>query len=572
MSLNDLSSNKQLVAEFTQLTNIAKQKFDIDLSVEQLLQDQNYQNLVISELASLNVVEVDQSISRIKLLMAAASTAVEKSNSKQSLTKPLIGIAAMVLILVSGFIFWSTQQPQTNIQPLAVQNNVAEAKVAHVESSQTAATPAKLAIPVTPAPLKPTYKTLFKLSGSNTIGEKLAPALIEAFLQERGATDLEWQDTESKLDKRLRFVLNEQHLQIEMSSHGSSTGFSALKEKSTDAAMSSRRIKKDELVQLHKQHGNLSKIGNEHIIGLDGLAIIVNQNNNVKQLTIEQVAKIYAGEITNWRDLGGADLTIQVLARDSHSGTWDTFNSLVLKKYQLNLTNTATKFESSSELSKLVSQNEAAIGFIGLNYIKHNKALAIAESAETNAIFPTRFTVGTEDYALARRLYLYTPTASEQIVKDFAAYAISYSGQNIVDQVGLISQNIRLETTFAVKGAPFQYNQYAAKADRLSLTLRFQYGDQELDNKGKRDLQRLMTFIESNPTKRVILMGFSDSIGSSEQNQKLSLMRAKSIERELTARGVQVIDTIGLGEALPLASNDSMLGRERNRRVEVWVL
>lgn len=93
-----------------------------------------------------------------------------------------------------------------------------------------------------------------------------------------------------------------------------------------------------------------------------------------------------------------------------------------------------------------------------------------------------------------------------------------------------------------------------------------------MDNKGKRDLQRLLDYLESHAQKRVILMGFSDNSGDAARNKTLSLQRARSVEQELTARGVAVFDTQGFGEVLPVANNQSKEGRERNRRVEVWVL
>src|SRR5690606_21177769 len=122
--------------------------------------------------------------------------------------------------------------------------------------------------------------------------------------------------------------------------------------------------------------GDLSKIGNEHIIALDGLAIIVNQNNPLKAISTEMLARVFSGEISRWSELGGPELPIVLLARDDNSGTFDTFNSLVLKKYAKQLSAKAQRFESSTDLSVAVSQHEAAIGFIGLNYISYNKALA----------------------------------------------------------------------------------------------------------------------------------------------------------------------------------------------------
>jgi phosphate transport system substrate-binding protein len=321
-----------------------------------------------------------------------------------------------------------------------------------------------------------------------------------------------------------------------------------------------------------QQLGDLSKIGNEHIIALDGLAVIVNQNNTLKSISTEVLAKVFAGEIKSWKELGGADKPIVILARDDNSGTFDTFNSLVLKKFEKSLTNKARRFESSTELSVAVSQDETAIGFIGLDFISYNKALAISEGANTTPIYPTRFTISTEDYALSRRLYLYTPTSASQSAKDFAQFAISDQGQALVEQAGLISQNIKVEKVFAIENAPASYNRYAESGQRLSLNFRFNQGENDLDNKGKRDLERLIRFMEQHNGRRLVLMGFSDAVGAEETNADLAMRRAKVIERELVARGIPVMAVESYGELLPIANNDHDVGRERNRRVEVWVI
>ena len=123
-----------------------------------------------------------------------------------------------------------------------------------------------------------------------------------------------------------------------------------------------------------------------------------------------------------------------------------------------------------------------------------------------------------------------------------------------------------------MQDAPNKYNHYTKIAKRLSLNFRFNYGNKDLDNKGKRDLQRLISFMEKNEGRRLVLMGFSDSIGAKLKNIQLSLTRAQSVERELVARGIPVMAVEGLGEAIPVANNETEAGRERNRRVEVWLL
>lgn len=565
---NDYTSINLVLSRLVQL---CESKFQIPLSLAQLQDNEDYRAAVVAELNALK----DEELNSVLIQLGAATkSAVDVAPVASEVTSTvtagkskalLLALVLSIVALAGGGYFWFTSN---SVQPaLAVSATPA-----------TTTTPAQQAQIVntstvdTSGSTQPTVTPVLRVHGSNTVGEKLAPALLEAFLAEQGGSAFAWQQGDSEVEKQLRFATAGQSEAIELHAHGSGTAFSGLLSHKADIGMSSRKVTPDEVTQARSELGDLSKIGNEHIIALDGLAIIVNQNSSLKAISTETLAKIYAGEISRWSQLGGQDKPIVLLARDNNSGTFDTFNSLVLKKHGKKLADTATRFESSTELSVAVSQDEAAIGFIGLNYISYNKALAISEGADTTPIYPTRFTISTEDYALSRRLYLYTPTAASQLAKDFAQFAISEKGQQLVEQTGLISQNIRVEKVFAVEGAPASYNRYADTGQRLSLNFRFNYGENDLDNKGKRDLERLIRFMEQNSGRRLVLMGFSDAVGAVAKNSELALRRAKAVERELTARGIPVLAVESYGELLPVANNDTDAGRERNRRVEVWVI
>ncbi len=550
-----------LAAALARLVQLCQSNFQIQLSLSQLQQNAAYRDAVLTELSELDDNPLQLLIAEIKQLLreppaelsepAKQTLAPATVENTQAKTKVLALAATLLLCLGAGAWFIA---------------NSAKAVSTHTSSSPVTASAAPATTAVAPA------APLIRMHGSNTVGEKLAPALLEAFFSTQGATGFSWQQQAHNNERQVSFKDDGKTQLVELHAHGSSTAFKDLLSGQADIGMSSRRISADEINLGAAKLGDLSKIGNEHIIALDGLAVIVNQNNALKALSTEQLAKIFSGELTRWSELGGADKPIVLLARDDNSGTFDTFNSLVLKKFGKTLSSQAKRFESSSELSVAVSQNDHAIGFIGLDFISYNKALAISEGENTPAIYPTRFTISTEDYALARRLYLYTPTSASQVAKDFAQFAISEQGQALVEQAGLISQNIKVEKTFPQDNAPASYNRYAEMGQRLSLNFRFNHGENDLDNKGKRDLERLIRFMEQNSGRRLVLMGFSDSTGDEAVNTELAMRRAKAIEKELVARGIMVRAVESYGEMLPIANNDSDAGRERNRRVEVWVI
>ena len=138
---------------------------------------------------------------------------------------------------------------------------------------------------------------------------------------------------------------------IDLQSHGSGTAAPGLLEGKAIIGMASRRLTPEEEKKLaDKFNTDILAPGNEHVLALDGLAVIVNPTNSVKQLTLDQIAQIFSGEITNWHDVGGADLPINIYRRDNKSGTFDTFKSLVLTPAggtKRDMSPQAKQFESS---------------------------------------------------------------------------------------------------------------------------------------------------------------------------------------------------------------------------------
>lgn len=463
--------------------------------------------------------------------------------------------AAVVLLFVGAWLFGGSSPSTLD----------AVASVPAATSKRAAASPA-------PAGL--TDRQIFRLHGSNTVGEELAPALIERWMKSKGAADTAVIAT-ATVGERLvtgSFPDRGERWTVELHSHGSSTAFQDLNKGTADLGMSSRRIKKKEVDELAPRYGDLSAPGSEVVAGLDGLAVVVHRSNPLNALTSDVVARIFAGEISDWSELGLKPGRIQVHARDELSGTYDTFKSLVLEPHEKKIAGDARRYESSSELSDNVAAAPNAIGFIGPPYVRNTKALGIAEAQGTLPIVPTTFTVGTEDYPLSRRLYFYAPAkpASREL-SEFVAFVSTERGQEVVKEIGLVSQNIYAEKPRLTPGLPEDYVAIARNAERLSVNFRFEPASYRLDTKGQRDLARLIDFLERQPSRQPVLLGFTDSFGDEAANVALSQERAKAVEMQLQAHGVFPRMVKGFGPAIPVASNDSEAGRNKNRRVEVWV-
>ena len=596
--------NPEFKKQLFSLKNIAMNEFNIQISTDKMVQDEQYRDIVFDELGDLDNEELNRYVNILKKTpifiessaeefsleklpslssqkkrnKAAKQNAImheEKSSKAPNRLALIVLLFFCISLLAAGAAWYGgyLQIDLTSQQALAQQTTSATEQPSKIDEINTGTAQPLTVTPATIAPMLPSRDRIvsLRLHGSNTIGENLAPALLEAYLESIGVQTMQWVQGEHTVERELQYIKDDQVYAVELHAHGSSTGFNDLLAGEADMAMSSRKIKEKELEQIRPLYGDLAHAGQENIIGLDGLAIIVNPNNSINTLTSRTLAKIFSGEISNWKTIGGSDLPIKIYARDKNSGTWDTFKNLVLKANNKNLIDSAIRLESSNELSEEVSKDPGAIGFIGLPYINHSKAISIAASAKTSPIYPTRFTVSTEDYPLSRRLYMYAPSLANQMVKGFTQFVVSHAGQEIVEQIGLISQNIKLETIHKIKSAPQIYNNYTEVAKRLSVNFRFKSGSNELDNKGQRDLLRLVDFMTDHQQHRIILMGFSDALGEAKRNLKLSILRAGVLENALTERGLNIVAVEGFGSLLPVASNNNPLGRSKNRRVEVWV-
>jgi phosphate transport system substrate-binding protein len=426
---------------------------------------------------------------------------------------------------------------------------------------------------------------LFIMHGSNTIGGELAPALAEAYLKKLGGKDVKVVASDkNNIEKQVQAVLPGQAKpqKIMIAAHGSTTAFEGLQKGICDIGMASRKIKDKEVEQLaSKNLGDLTLLGSENIIGLDGIAIIINASQPITKLQKEDIAKIFTGQISDWSAVGGNPGPIHIYSRDNKSGTYDTFSSLVLNNQQL--AGTAKKYEDSEAMARDISQDPAGIGFIGLPYVGSTRAVAVAE-ANATALLPSQFTVATEDYPLSRRLYLYIAQNSKnKHAKEFIRFCMSAEGQDIVKKIGFVAQNIEIskvvesDSPWINQEKKKQYRNIIANSQgRFSLNFRFNPNSTILDNKALHDVERVVQFLSAgnNQNYKIVLLGFADSVGDYGANVALSEQRALVVRDQIIFRNKELankIDVVGFGPEESVASNATDDGRAKNRRVEIWL-
>jgi phosphate transport system substrate-binding protein len=228
-------------------------------------------------------------------------------------------------------------------------------------------------------------------------------------------------------------------VRISVTGGGSGTGIAALINKTVDLANASRQIKEEEVDEA-KANG-VEPV--EHIIARDAIAVIVNPNNPVNELTLQQISDIYSGKITNWTEVGGDDRPIVRLSRETNSGTHVYFLETVLRlgnKENKTFFSTNTLLLPSSEgIIAEVRQNPNAIGYDGLGYVpKDLKTIAIATEAGGEYVLPSIATVNDKTYAIARDLYMYTNGEATGIVKEYLDWILSPEAQEIVVELGFV--------------------------------------------------------------------------------------------------------------------------------------
>ena len=249
------------------------------------------------------------------------------------------------------------------------------------------------------------------VKGSDTMVH-LASNWAEAYMQQAGAPD------------------------VSVTGGGSGTGIAALLNGTTDICIASREIKPEEL-ELAAEQG-LEPV--ETTVARDGIAVIVNPANPLNELTLEQIEKIYIGAYTNWQQAGGPDANVIVLSRESSSGTYVFFQERVLNRRDY--TPAARLMPATSAIIRTVSEDDWAIGYVGLGYALEAgdavKILGIKETAESVAILPSLATVRSGEYPIARALYIYTSSTPAGNVKELIDFALGPAGRQIVTETGYV--------------------------------------------------------------------------------------------------------------------------------------
>ena len=435
--------------------------------------------------------------------------------------------------------------------------------------------PLKSQPPPQPAPAQavtavPPKKVLLSLAGSDVIAGKLARRIASSYLTLIGDSEVGLLPGEAARSVEIGGMQTGQLETVVITSGSSASGFVALLRGSADMAMSARKILPAEQERLSSL-GDLTAPTSEIVVGLVGVAAIINPVNRISDLTIPQLRSILAGRLADWSQVGGAPGPIHVYVVDGQGGMADVPHEVLMSQDEV--LDGATRLPSEQAVADSVASDQAGIGFTALGAAGTTKVLAVAENG-ASPVVPSDLSISTEKYPLSRRLYLYAmPGFSNLFVKRFSAYVSSVGGQAVVEAAGVVPLTVRAEKEAVPDAAPERFRQLVAGTTQLSVSFRFQPGSMNLDSRGLRDLERLTAYLKVqriNPS-RVILAGFADNYGTPAVNQVVSQRRVEAVVAALTKAGLAPGKMATFGAELPLADNSTPEGRERNRRVEVYL-
>lgn len=248
---------------------------------------------------------------------------------------------------------------------------------------------------------------------------------------------VEGSDTMADLVKKLAqaFMKENEGVPVSVSGHDSGTGILALLNRTTDLAAASRGLTADEEKLAHTRRIHLRRV----TIARDSIAVIVNSDNPVSQLTMEQLKKIYTGEISNWHDLGGKDQAIKLCGREPASGTARYFQEHVLKDAAS--AKGVKVFNSHEGIINEVQAQPPAIGYVGMEFATKPgvkvKRLDLKLMTASSGVEATPVST-TGDYPLSRPLFFFLDRDAKESVRKFVDFCLSEEGQKVVVSSGFV--------------------------------------------------------------------------------------------------------------------------------------
>ncbi len=441
------------------------------------------------------------------------------------------------------------------------------------------------------------YVAEFSIVGARSMGVVLLPTLVEMFAEQSGMRVKQIVQDDANYTYVLRLAETGKDVaRIAFRLSNTDGGIAEMLNGEADMVLATREITASEAKTAYKSgFGDMKRAARSRIVGLDGLVPVVAQSNPVEMISLENLARIFAGDITNWQDIGGPDAPIFLHHLPVDTGLAQRFETNVMRSENRNLAASVKRHATAVEVVDAVARDPFSIGITRFSEVGNAKMLALRGSCGM-AFMATRRALKTEDYPLATPLLLYTPARRlPKAAREFLMFLRSPAAQRAVRHVGFVDQEVtkigiedqgkRFANAIAAAGDEVKLADLQSMIDtlrpasRLTVTFRFNAGSSSLDAQSRANVVLLSRLLEAGifDGRELMFVGFSDGDGPATGNRTISKRRAKAVRAAVKLAATTMkpervkLSTKAFGEALPMACDDTEWGRQVNRRVEVWV-
>ena len=414
---------------------------------------------------------------------------------------------------------------------------------------------------------------LLRLCGNQEFCDILTQKLVEGFLTDAKYNNISKEITENNIIQ-IKAKKEDKTYQVNIEPVETNIAFEWLPYDKCDLLFSGKKInpKNSPDTDIYEAEQTESS----HLIALDGIVFLVNSDNPVRSLNITEVKDIFSGLIKKWKKVGGKSGEINIYTPESSSDLYQFVQKHVLEDKKIKF---HKKYKHIKKLSKSLEKDPNGIAFCSLPFIGNNQALAIADN-EIDSIRPSYFSVSTDEYILIRKLYMYTILVSaSQSTLPFVSFIQSSKGQALIKQSGYVDCEVKSLGSRRelwqkpVNPAVFRKIVKITKnTKKLSMNFYFENNKHELVSDSYQKFKQLTSWLkQQTDVKKIYAIGFSDSIGSYRHNCLVALKRAEMVAKEMRISGIYVDEIVTACEEFPIASNQTEKGRNKNRRVEIWI-
>lgn len=412
-----------------------------------------------------------------------------------------------------------------------------------------------------------------RIHGSNTIGERLMPALVEDWLRSIGYDRLQRVSPSGALTE-VHAVRDGQPLVVQIERRGSASGLQALIHGEAELAMSTRAPSAAER-EAGWQLGDLSSPDQQFVLALNGARVLVAQDNPLRSLDLDRLRALLAGRIANWKQLDGADRPLRLFCTGAGTGLADYLRQRI---GPLERRACSRSLRTLREAAAAVAGDPDAIAVVELSTPAAAGTRALAISDGGIAVAPDALGVRSEDYPLVQRYSVYGGQMMSALGRSLALYLLGPSAQRVVARQGLPALALPDGAGKALApGGDDAYTQAVAGAVRLPLSVHFNLRSLSTMFEGgsAQDLDRLVAWMQQPQYRHrpLAVVGFANADPANRLFPTIaSNDRADIVAGYLAERGIVVQRARGLGAVRPLTGATDPAARQRNERVEIWML